>query len=94
MEEVDFLQFGPADFSMNSGFDKSVHPDEVKEVEKYVIETALRYGKRIRVEIRNAADAAYYYELGVRDFALGTDLRILKDFYKNEGDQLKEIIMG
>lgn len=92
VEEVDFLQFGPADFSMNSGFDKKDHLDEVREVERYVIETALRYGKRVRVEIGSAADAAYYYEQGVRDFALGTDLRILKNFYKKESDALKDML--
>ena len=94
VDEVYFLQFGPADFSMNSGFDKSEHLDEVKEVERYVIETALRYGKRVRVEIRNASDAAYYRDLGVRDFALGTDLRILKDFYKQEGERLKDTVQS
>lgn len=94
VEEVDFLQFGPADYSMNSGFDKKDHPDEVKEVERYVIETALRYGKRVRVEIRNAEDAKYYHDLGVRDFALGTDLRILKDFYRQESDKLQAIVKG
>ena len=88
----DFLQFGPADFSMNSGFDKQEHVEEVAEVERYVIETALRYGKRVRVEIRNAAQAQYYYRLGVRDYALGTDLRILKDYYKQEREQLKTLV--
>ena len=90
--EVDFLQFGPADFSMNSGFDKQEHVEEVAEVERYVIETALRYGKRVRVEIRNAAQAQYYYRLGVRDYALGTALRILKDYYKQEREQLKTLV--
>ena len=94
VEGVDFLQFGPADFSMNSGFNKSEHLEVVKDAERYVIETALRYGKRVRVEISSASDAAYYRDLGVRDFALGTDLRIMKDFYNKESAKLKEILKG
>ena len=44
------------------------------------------------MEIRNAAQAQYYYRLGVRDYALGTDLRILKDYYKQEREKLKTLI--
>lgn len=86
---VDFIQFGPADYSMNGGFDKSRHEEEVKAVERHVIETALKYGVSPRVEIKHAKDAAYYRELGVRHFALGTEIRILKDFWKEEGEALQ-----
>lgn len=85
---VDFIQFGGADFSMNSGFDRKDREAYVKEVEKHVIETALRKGVSVRVEIKVAKDADYYKKMGVKHFALGTDLRILKDFYKVEAETL------
>lgn len=89
---VDFIQFGPADFSMNSGFDKNKNEAEVKAAERKVIETALKYGVSPRVEIGHAKDAEYYRSLGVKHFALGSELRILKDFWKGQGTELKALL--
>lgn len=91
---VDFIQFGGADFSMNCGFDRKDNEAYVKEVEKKVIETALRKNVSVRVEIKTAKDAQYYRDMGVKHFALGTDLRILKDFYKTEGETFLHDVLG
>lgn len=88
VEGVDFIQFGPADFSMNSGLNRVDNDEYIKEVEKKIIKIAQKYNVSVRIEIKNAKDAEYYQKLGVTHFALGTDLRILKDFYKKEGTSL------
>ncbi|MGX8833137.1 HpcH/HpaI aldolase family protein [Amedibacillus sp. YH-ame6] len=91
---VDFIQFGGADFSMNCGVDRKNQEAYVKEVEKKVIETAIKHGVSVRVEIKTAKEADYYLAMGVKHFALGTDLRILKDFYKKEGEELLDACTG
>lgn len=94
VEGVDFIQFGPADFSMNSGMNRSDNEEYIKKVEKKIIETAQKYNVSVRIEIKYAKDAEYYQKLGVKHFALGTDLRILKDFYKQEGASLHAMMKG
>jgi len=92
VEGLDFVQFGPADFSMNSGLNSSIDVEAVKEAERIVIKAALEHNISPRCEIRHAVDAEYYYNLGVRHFALGSELRILKEFWKKEGAKLLDII--
>lgn len=87
VDGVDFIQFGPADFAMNSGLNAKEDVDKIKGIERKVIATAIKYHVSPRVEIRHASEIPYYKELGVRHFALGTDLRILKDFWKTQAQQ-------
>lgn len=91
---VDFIQFGPADFSMNSGLNAKIDVALVKEAESKVIKTALKYGVSPRVEITSASEAKYYMDMGVTHFALGTELRILRNYWTDEGDILKTFLEG
>lgn len=89
---VDMVQFGPADYSMSIGMaGQSGHP-KVKETERYVIETALKMGVTPRAEISRPDQARYYTDLGVRHFCIGTDMRILFDWFKENGKGMKEIL--
>ena len=85
---VDFIQFGPADFSLNSGFNAKEEVEKVREAETKVIQTALKYGVSPRVEINNASEAERYIKMGVNHFALGSELRIEREFWNQEGLQL------
>lgn len=89
VEGVDFIQFGPADFSMNSGFNAKEEKERVREAEEKVICTALKYGVSPRVELNKAEEAQRYIDLGVRHFALGSELRIEKVYWNDEGNQLR-----
>lgn len=89
---VDFVQFGPADYSMNCGYAKN--SKEVKEAEKHVIKTALKNGVQPRVEITQAQQAQSYLEIGVTHFSLGTEVKILKEYWNNEGSKLLDILRG
>jgi 4-hydroxy-2-oxoheptanedioate aldolase len=89
---VDMVQFGPADYAMSIGLAGDRLNPAVLEVERYMIETAFRMGVTPRVEIRQSQAAEKYLELGVRHFCLGTDVRILFDWYKGQGSQMRELL--
>ncbi len=76
VDGVDMIQFGPSDFSMNSGFNFGDHMDEVREVEKKCIKAALKHGVRPRAElmISNPDTIKMYLDLGVKDFCIGGEL--------------------
>ena len=81
-----------ADFSMNSGFNAKEDKERVRKAEEKVIETALRCHVNPRVEINTAKEAKRYMEMGVRHFALGSELRMAKTFWTEEGNEIRSII--
>jgi len=64
----------------------------VKEAELKTIKTALKMGIRPRVEINGLENIEEYIELGVRDFSLSTDLVILYQWLKKNGEDLKKML--
>ncbi len=88
VEGVDMIQWGPADYSMSSGLRR----EEVKDVELKVIETALKMNVPARAEIGSPEQAKYYLDLGVQHFNIGTDLSILYNWWRTNGDDLRKIV--
>ncbi len=91
---VDIVQFGPADYAMGIGVVGDRQHPAVREAEDYLIATALKKGITPRAEIRDPAAAKPYIEKGVRHFCMGTDVRILYDFYTGPGSALRDVITG
>ena len=89
---VDMVQFGPADYSMSLGWNRTEHEEEWKAAERHVIEVALRHGVQPRCEINSADEAKYYIDLGVRHFCIGDELRNNMTYWNNVGGALKEIV--
>lgn len=89
---IDMIQFGPNDFALSSGFNMKDDKKRVQAAEKKVIETAIRHGIRPRCELNSAEEGRYYLDLGVRDFSLGLELRILQNFLTKEGDELIDLM--
>lgn len=87
---IDMIQWGPADYSMSAGRPGQWHSPEVKAVEKRVIETCLKMGVPPRAEINSVDEAKYYLDLGVRHFCIGTDISILFDWFKKNGEALRK----
>ena len=87
---VDMIQFGPSDFSMNSGFNLASYKAERKEAEETCIRVALENGVQPRCEINLPEEAEYYLSLGVRHFCLGDQVKILRDWWKTNGTKLRE----
>jgi 2-keto-3-deoxy-L-rhamnonate aldolase RhmA len=92
VDGVDMVQWGPVDYSMSVGRPGARIAPEVRAFERRVIETALKMGVPPRAEIRSVDQAQYYLDLGVRHFSLGTDLSILYDWLKRNGESLRQVI--
>jgi 4-hydroxy-2-oxoheptanedioate aldolase len=92
VEGVDMIQWGPVDYAMSAGRAGERDSAETRQVERRVIETALRMGVPPRAEIRNADQAKYYLDLGVRHFCIGTDVSILYEWWKANGDGLRKAL--
>jgi 2-keto-3-deoxy-L-rhamnonate aldolase RhmA len=89
---IDMIQWGPVDFSMSIGRPGEKNSPEVKAIERKVFETALKMGVPPRAEIASVDQAKYYLDLGVRHFNIGTDLSILFNWWKTNGDELRKIV--
>ncbi len=92
---IDMVQWGPADYSMSVGrpgaYQMRDDPD-IRTVERRVIETALKMGVHPRAEIKSVDQARYYLDLGVRHFSLSTDIVILFNWWKENGDKLRKVV--
>ena len=89
---IDMIQWGPVDFSMSIGRPGEKNSPEVKAIERKVFETALKMGVPPRAEIASVDQAKYYLDLGVRHFNIGTDLSVLHNWWKTNGDELRKIV--
>jgi 4-hydroxy-2-oxoheptanedioate aldolase len=94
IEGVDMIQWGPADYSMNTGKAGKRDDPDVKAAEKYVFETAVKMGVPPRAEIGSAEQARRFMDIGVRHFCIGTDISILFEWWKNEGEGLRRVVEG
>lgn len=92
VEGVDMVQWGPADYSMSIGRPGATQSSEVKAVESKVIKTALKMGVPPRAEIDSVDDAKYYLDMGVRHFNIGTEIMILYDWWKTNGEKLRKVV--
>ncbi len=89
---LDMIQWGGADYTMNINKAGQRGSDEIREVEKYVIQTALKKGVQPRAEIGSPEDAEFYLDLGVRHFCIGTDIAVLFQWFKNNGEALRRLV--
>ena len=91
---VDMVQFGPSDYSMSCGRNMSDYTDEFKAAERKMIEVALKNGVRPRCEIHTAEQAKYYIDLGVKDFCIGDELKIVNDYWTKTGAEMRALADG
>lgn len=89
---VDMVQFGPADFSMSVGKPGQFSDPEIVEAQKYMVRTAIKMGVRPRVEIGSFEQAEPWLEMGVRDFCVGWDVRVIYDYCKRQGSELARML--
>ncbi len=90
VEGVDMVQFGPADYSLNIGKPGTMRHPETKAVERQMIELCLKKGVHPRGEINSADQAKEYLDLGVRHFCVGTDIAVLFNWFKSEGEAMRK----
>lgn len=89
---VDMIQFGPSDYSMSVGKAGQTRDPEVVEAMEYSVKTAIQMGVRPRIEIGSFEQAEPWLEMGVRDFCVGWDVRIIYDYCRNQGAQLARML--
>jgi len=89
---VDMVQFGPSDYAMSIGIPGQGGHARVREAEKYVIETSQKRGIPARAEIRDAGGAARYVEMGVQHFCVGWDVRVLHDWFTEQGKAMHDVL--
>jgi len=92
VDGIDMVQFGPSDYSVSIGHPGERNHPKVKEAELKTIKTALKMGISPRAEINSPEDAERYIKLGVRDFSLSTDIRVLYNWLKENGDKLRKTL--
>ena len=91
---VDMIQWGPADYSMNTGHPGDQNHVEVSEAKKQTFLTAIRKGVPPRAEINSADQTKEYLDMGVRHFSIGTDISILFNFWRREGELVLRALKG
>lgn len=89
---VDMVQFGPADYAMSLGLAGQLDHPRVKEAEEHVIATALRMGIAPRAELKDRTGMERYLDLGVKHFCVGTDIRILFDWFSETGAEMLRLL--
>jgi 2-keto-3-deoxy-L-rhamnonate aldolase RhmA len=89
---LDMVQWGPADYCVSIGKAGQYNDEQVKQTERRVIDAALKAGVQPRAEIRTADDAKYYQDMGVKHFCVGTDISILHNWWKKEGEALRKVV--
>jgi len=91
LDRVDMLQFGPGDFQLSLGKPRAAR-DEAMKAQRDMIELALKKGKHPRVEIGSFEQAKEYIDMGVRHFCVGTDLSIIYQWSKKNGEEMRKLL--
>src|SRR6266436_6472014 len=89
---VDMVQWGGSDYSMGIGRAGERYSRELRVVERRVFETAIKMGVPPRAEIATADQAKYFLDMGVRHFSVGTDITILHQWWKSQGEDLRKAL--
>jgi hypothetical protein len=89
---VDMVQWGGSDYSMGIGRAGERYSPELRVVERRVFETAFKMGVPPRAEIATADQAKYFLDMGVRHFSVGTDITILHQWWKSQGEDLRKAL--
>jgi len=86
------VQWGGSDYSMGIGRAGERYSPALREVERRVFETAVKMGVPPRAEIATADQAKYFLDMGVRHFSVGTDITILHQWWKSQGEDLRKAL--
>ncbi len=89
---VDMVQWGGSDYSMSIGKPGAKSDPQVIEAHYKVFKTSIKMGIPPRAEIKSVDEAKKYLDMGVKHFSIGTDISILHDYWKQNGDELRRII--
>ena len=89
---VDFTQWGPADFGFSRGEPNLMNTDQIRTFEELVIRKSIEFGIPPRIEISEVEDAKRYIDLGVRNFCIGWDRFIYQSTLYRLGEGMRKIV--
>ncbi len=93
VEGLDFLLFGPADFSMDIGLgapDRN-HP-QVMDATRKTIEAGRKYGKLVIYGVgTDVALMEKFKEMGLTGFELGSDIAVLRSVWSNRKEAIESM---
>jgi len=92
IEGLDMIQFGPCDFSVNTGRVGKMGSPEIQRKQKDIIKMALKKGVHPRVEINDFEEAQEFIDMGVRHFCIGWDLFIIYQWCKKHGAGMRRLL--
>ena len=92
IEGLDMIQFGPCDFSVNTGRAGKMHSPEIQRKQRDIIELALKKGVHPRVELDDFEKARDFIEMGVRHFCIGWDLMTIYQWCRKHGEGLHRLL--
>jgi len=93
VEGLDFVLFGPADYSLNIGLSSpEKNNPKVQDAIKQTIEAANKYGKYVMIGVGYPweEEAQKYIEMGCKIIEIGHDYSILNKIWKNILQKIKE----
>jgi 4-hydroxy-2-oxoheptanedioate aldolase len=90
VEGVDMVQFGPCDYSVNTG--RPGRWGEVQQKQRDMIELALKKGVHPRVELDSLERAQEFIGMGVRHFCIGWDLQMVMHWCRQNGEGLRKLL--
>ncbi len=91
VEGVDGIIWGPADFWQSKGEPEKRGTEADRAIQMQVYRAALGVGVEPIVEIQSFDQAARWLDMGIRMFSLGTTISILYDYWRKQGDGLREL---
>lgn len=89
---IDFVQFGPGDYSITVGQAGKKGSSEIQNIQIEMIERALAKGVHPRVEIASFDQASHFIAMGVRHFCIGWDVAVLHNWCKEQGAAMNELL--
>ena len=92
IEGLDMIQFGPCDFSVNTGRVGKMSSPDIQRKQRDIIELALKKGVHPRVEIDDFKQAQEFIDMGVRHFCIGWDLFIIYQWCKKHGEGMRRLL--
>jgi 4-hydroxy-2-oxoheptanedioate aldolase len=91
---VDMVQFGPSDYSISYGKPAQAKSPEMADIQKRMIEMALKKGVAPRVECPNFEAAKPFIEMGVKHFCIGWDVGIIYAWCNQNSEGMAKLLPG
>ena len=91
---VDMVQFGPSDYSISYGKPAQARSPEIMDIQKRMIEMALKKGVAPRVEVGSFELAKPFIDMGVKHFCIGWDVSIIYGWCNQNSEGMSKLLPG